>query len=153
MSYFAAVVARTDGRWSAQELDLDQAESIDDLIELVRDNSPEARPALLFIEQDDEYVGIVRLDGVDEEPRVFLSNAGAGLEYPLAGILADVLVEEEGEIEGEPVGDIDLVGDLGTSGKELRALVDHEGTLPADIISTVCERAGCPDALEGLRQP
>ncbi|MBI1759531.1 MAG: tRNA adenosine deaminase-associated protein [Actinobacteria bacterium] len=151
MSYFAAVVARTNGRWSARELDLARAETIDDLTELVRDTTAEASVSVLFIEQDDEYVGIVRLDAEIDDPRVFLSNSGAGAEYPLAGILADVLVEEDDEMDGEPVGDLDLVGDLGTPARDLIALIEHEGILPADVINTVCERAGCLDALEGLR--
>ena len=53
--------------------------------------------------------------------------------------------------DSEPLGDADLLADLGTSRRELIALVKHEGTLPADVITEVCERAGCVDELETLR--
>ncbi|HSV65292.1 MAG TPA: tRNA adenosine deaminase-associated protein [Mycobacteriales bacterium] len=147
MSYFAAVIARTSTGWIAQELDLDYVETIDDVAELVRDADEAATTALLFVEEDDEYVGIVRLDGADDDPRVFLSDGSAADEYDLAGILADGLTEDE----DEPVGDPGLCADLGTSARDLLALVHHEGTLPSDVITAVCEKAGCLDVLEGLR--
>jgi len=52
---------------------------------------------------------------------------------------------------GQPVGDADLLADLGTPRRDLIALVTHERTLPSDVISEVCERAGCLDELETLR--
>ena len=51
----------------------------------------------------------------------------------------------------EPLGDAGLLSDLGTSRRDLLALVGSERTLPADVISEVCERAGCLDELETLR--
>lgn len=154
MSYFAAVLARTAVGWTAQELDLDSVETIDDIAELVRDAADGASSAVLFIEEDDEYVGIVRADGPHDEPRVFLSHASSAAEYDLAGILADgVLEEDDEEDEDDPLGDAGVVADMGTPARELLALVRHEGTLPSDVITAVCERAGCLEALEALRVP
>jgi putative tRNA adenosine deaminase-associated protein len=151
VSYFAAVLARTPTGWTAKELDLDEVETIDDIAELVRDASDAARTAMMFIEQDDEYVGILRVDGEQDDPRVFLSDGSAAEEYDLAGLLADGLVDAEQDIDDDPVGDAGLVADLGTPAGELLALVCHEGTLPSDVITAVCEKAGCLDVLEGLR--
>jgi len=152
VSYFAAVLARTARGWTAQEVDLDAVETIDDVAEVVRDAADAATASVLFVEQDDEYVGIVRVDGLDDEPRVFLSHASSAAEYELAGILADGVTEEdEDEEEDDPLGDAAVVADLGTSARDLLALVRHEGTLPSDVITSVCEKAGCLEELEALR--
>jgi putative tRNA adenosine deaminase-associated protein len=54
-------------------------------------------------------------------------------------------------IDADPAGDSALLSDLGTSGPKLLALCAEEGQLPADVISTLCEAAGCLDVLEKLR--
>jgi putative tRNA adenosine deaminase-associated protein len=153
VSYFAAVLIRTRAGWTAQELDLDAVETIDDLAELVRDAAAEATASMLFVEQDDEYVGIVRVDGEDDEPRVFLSHASSAAEYDLASILANGVTEEDedDDEEDDPLGDAGVVADLGTSARDLLAMLRHEGTLPSDVITSVCEKAGCLDELEALR--
>lgn len=56
------------------------------------------------------------------------------------------------ETDGDPVGDPDLLADLGTPTKDLLAMCAHEGTMPADVLVTVCARAGCGDVLEELRE-
>ena len=52
---------------------------------------------------------------------------------------------------GEPIGDIEVLSDLGTPPSRLLALCAEEGQLPGDILSAVCESAGCLDELEQLR--
>jgi putative tRNA adenosine deaminase-associated protein len=154
VSYFAAVLARTGDGWKAQEVSLDTVQTIDDVAELVRDIADGSLASVLFVEEDDEYVGIVRVADLDDEPRVFLSHPASVADYDLAGILADGVTGEDGEYdEDDPLGDAAVVADLGTSARDLVALVRHEGTLPSDVITTVCERAGCLDELEALRVP
>jgi putative tRNA adenosine deaminase-associated protein len=168
VSYFAAVLARTSGGWTGQELDLDGAEDVDEVAELIRDVTHDAPSAVLFVEEDDEYVAVVRVDQDADEPRVFISDGRAADNYPLVELLA-VAVEAAGEEsedageeededappghDSEPLGDAALLTDLGTSSRDLLALCAHEGTLPSDVISEVCERAGCLDELEALRGP
>jgi len=68
---------------------------------------------------------------------------------------ADDLELDDGtdrEEDVEPVGDLDVASDLGLSARELARLCRQEGVLPADVISEVCERAGCLDELERLRE-
>jgi putative tRNA adenosine deaminase-associated protein len=161
VSYFAAALARTPAGWTAEELDLDGVSDVDEVADRVRDVDGEAQTSLLFVEEDDEYVAILRVDAGADEPRVFVSDGLAAESYPVAGIFAgaveddlpavDVDDEDTPPPESEPVGDADLLADLGTSRRELIALVTHERTLPADVISEVCERAGCLDELEELR--
>ena len=165
MSYFAAALARTPTGWTAEELDLDGVSDVDEVADRVRDVDGEAETALLFVEEDDEYVAILRVDADEDELRVFVSDPAAAASYPVAGIFAGAVEdepappsdldddeeEEDDPPDSEPVGDADLLADLGTPRRDLIALVTHERTLPADVISEVCERAGCLDELETLR--
>lgn len=159
MSYFAAALARTPGGWTAEEIDLDGLSDVDAVADRVRDVDEDAETSLLFVEEDDEYVAILRVDADADEPRVFVSDGLAAETYPVAGIFAGAVddgipapADEDAPLpESEPVGDAGLLADLGTSRRDLIALVTHERTLPADVISEVCERAGCLDELESLR--
>jgi putative tRNA adenosine deaminase-associated protein len=164
VSYFAAALARTPDGWTAEELDLDGLADVDEVADRVRDVDGEAETALLFVEEDDEYVAILRVDA--DDLRVFVSDAQAAQSYPVAGIFAGAVEdepappsdlddddEEDDPPDSEPVGDADLLADLGTPRRDLIALVTHERTLPSDVISEVCERAGCLDELETLRGP
>jgi putative tRNA adenosine deaminase-associated protein len=162
VSYFAAALARTPDGWTAEELDLDGVSDVDEVADRVRDVDGEAETSLLFVEEDDEYVAILRVDAGADDLRVFVSDALAAETYPVAGIFAGAVEEDLSAVsddedddvaapESEPVGDADLLADLGTPRRDLIALVTHERTLPADVISEVCERAGCLDELEMLR--
>ena len=165
MSYFAVALARVESGWTGEELDLDDVEDIEALTDLLRDLTDDgAGPALMLLEEDDEYVAIVRVDGGTgslEEPRVFLSDRRAVQNSDVAAMLweeAELDDEaEDDEDEGirpvaEPVGDSELLADLGTPSSVLLALCAEEGRLPADVITAVCERAGCEVQLEELRE-
>lgn len=167
MAYFAAALARSDGAWVGSELDLDDVEDLDQVVDLLRElaGDDSEGPALLFVEEDDEWFGVVRVDG-DNDPRVFVSDSRVVEQSRVAGILYEeaaaqpVLEAEESEDDddeesmrpaAEPAGDAELVADLGTSSARLLELCAEEGQLPADIITAICERAGCLDELDQLR--
>lgn len=158
MGYFAVAVVRSPDGWSARDLDLDEVEDLEELVDAMRDLEGEG-PALLLLEQDDEWLGVVRVDG-DAEPRVFLSDRRAVDVSEVAALIWEAgpePVAPSDEEEGtrpvaEPVGDPDLLSDLGTSGDALLELCAHEGMLPADVLSAVGERAGFLDVLDELRE-
>ena len=164
MSYFAAALARTEGGWTGVELDLSDVEDLDELADALRDLTGDGPgPALLLLEEDDEHLAVVRVDGGAgslEEPRVFLSDRRAVLASDVAQMLweeEEPAEEEDEDDEGtrpiaEPVGDTAVLADLGTPAQELLDLCAEEGLLPADVLTTVCERAGCDDVLERLRE-
>ncbi len=163
MSYFAAALARTAGGWSGSEVDLGEVEDLEALADLVRELvDDDDGTALVVLEEDDEYVALVRVEGGPgslDEPRVFLSDRRAVQASTVAAMLweepppADGDDEDEGTRPvAEPVGDAALLTDLGTSADELLDLCAEEGLLPDDILTAVCERAGCLDALERVRE-
>ena len=163
MSYFAAALARTEAGWIGEELDLDDVADLEALTDVLRDLTGEGPgPALLLLEEDDEYVAVVRADGGSSslaEPRVFLSDQRAVLQSDVAAMLWEQSSEpgeDDDDDEGtrpvaEPVGEAGLLADLGTPADKLLALCAEEGLLPDDVLTEVCERAGCLDVLEGLR--
>jgi putative tRNA adenosine deaminase-associated protein len=165
VSYFAAALARTEGGWTGEELDLSEVEDIEQLAEALRDLTGDGPgPALLLLEEDDEHLAVVRVDGGAgslDEPRVFLSDRRAVLASDVAQMLWEdpeaPVDDEDEEDEGtrpiaEPVGDTAILADLGTPPEKLLELCAEEGLLPADVLTAVCERAGCDEVLEGLRE-
>jgi putative tRNA adenosine deaminase-associated protein len=161
LSYFAAALARTEAGWVGEELDLDDVADLEALTDVLRDLTGDGPgPGLLLLEEDDEYVAIVRADGGSSslaEARVFLSDQRAVLQSDVAAMLWEQGPTRGDDDEGtrpvaEPVGEPGLLADLGTSSDELLALCAEEGRLPADVLTEVCERAGCLDALEELRE-
>jgi putative tRNA adenosine deaminase-associated protein len=161
MSYFAAALVCSGGRWRGHEVDVDDCESLSDLGDVLTDFRGDVR--LLVIEQDDEYAAIIRLDSGEAEPRAFLTDGHAADSYPMAEMIAldlEAVVappdpEDDEDVppvhESAPFGDAAIVEDLGTAASDLMAMCVHQGTLPVDVLCAVCEKAGCVDEFEALR--
>ena len=170
MPHFAAALSRRASGWSGEELDLKEVEDLDGVIEEMRRYGDDADLQLLFVEEDDEWFAIVRVDE-DGDPRVFLSDGRAMESSDLGALFGEAAAvaeprdedgdeddedddeddDEVGQTSGDPVGDPDVLTDLGTTSSRLLALCAEEGQLPADVISTLCESAGCLEALDALR--
>jgi putative tRNA adenosine deaminase-associated protein len=168
--HFAAALYRRPSGWGGEELELKGVEDLDGILDELRQYGDDADIQLLFVEEDDEWFAIIRLDE-DGDPRVFLSDARAMETSELGALIGEAatvaepreglrLVEDDEDDEddedvvltgGDPVGDADVLSDLGTTARQLLELSAEEGQLPADIISAVCERAGCLEALDTLR--
>lgn len=168
MTYATAALARVDSAWFGDEIELADVEDLDGVIELFREVvGDEADTGLLFVEEDDEWFAVVRVDS-DGEPRVFVSDARVIGSSDIAALFAEAAIEsaadddtddkddddddDEGtRADGDPTGDPALLADLGTPVARLLALCAAEGKLPGDIISELCEAAGCLDVLDKLR--
>ena len=170
MPYFAAVLARRPSGWIGDEIDLKGVEDLDGVVEEMRTVDEDAETLLLFVEENDEWFAVVRVDQ-DGDPRVFLSDGRAMESSELAALLGEAATvaeldddddddesdddddddDEATQVAGDPVGDIDVLTDLGTTSARLVALCAAEGQLPADIMSVLCETAGCLEALDALR--
>lgn len=161
MPYFAAALAQSADGWSGREIDMDSIEDLDSLVETLRDLAEGGRPVLFFLEENDEYLAIVRLDG-DTDPRTFISDDRAvGTSSLAALIMEDVAPPEEAEPDdddegtrpdAEVAGDVEIVASFGITGDQLIGLCATEGMLPADIVTAICEKAGCADALDDMRE-
>jgi putative tRNA adenosine deaminase-associated protein len=172
VSYFAAAVARGSEGWTAAEVDLTGAADVEEVADRLRDVDPDAELSLLFVESDDAYLAILRLDE-GEDLRIFGSDSAFAEESRLGALLlgdiespaleldevvtGPVEVDEEAEPVGaesdaDPIGDPDLLADLGVPAQRLLALCAQEGMLPADVTAEVGQAIGCGDELEELRE-
>jgi putative tRNA adenosine deaminase-associated protein len=176
VSHFAAAVVRDVTGWTAAELDITGAADVEDVADRLRDIDPEAKVSLLFVESDDTYLAIMRLDEGDDL-RVFGSDAAFVAESRLGSLLlgdieapaleidelaASVVAstsEEDEEAadkpvvdpDADPVGDAELLSDLGVSAHRLLTLCGLEGMLPSDVTAEICQQIGCGDEMEELR--
>lgn len=172
--YFAALLARTEDGWEASDTELDDVETLSDLADLAREASADDDTVLAFIEQEDAWFGVVRIDG-EEDPRIYISDAAAAARSSYGEILLtdellgrapdddfDRLVDLDGTEDGEtgededgpgatedavppgPIGDTEILDDLGMSTKELMAL-------DGDALTAIAEALGCGDVLEAVR--
>jgi putative tRNA adenosine deaminase-associated protein len=162
--YFAAAVTHSAAGWIGREVDLHEVVDLDLVVDELRDLTEGPGPALLFVEEDDEYVGIVRVDD-DSDPRCFISDARVTVGGEISAMLRDNVetvvpaAAEDDEAELEPVtaragavptGDANLLADLGVPAAELLDLCARKGMLPTDVITAVAERIGCLDTMEEL---
>ncbi|MGK5522011.1 tRNA adenosine deaminase-associated protein [Micromonospora sp. URMC 107] len=174
MSYFAAAVVRDDTGWTAAEVNLRGVTDIEDVADRLRDVDSDADLSLLFVEADDTYLVIMRLDE-GEDLRVFGSDSAYAEESRLGALLVGDLKtsvtglddteeprpsgrgDEDTEQpavdpEADPVGEADLLADLGISAQKLLNLCAREGMMPADVTAEVCQVLGCADEVEELRE-
>ena len=172
MSHFAAAVTRGSKSWAAAELDLSGVADVEEITERLRDTDPDATVSLLFVESDDVYLVILRLDE-GEDLRIFGSDSVFAAESRLGAILLGDIEEQVPEIideevddvdeddeeerpsvepDIEPVGDPELLADLGLPGGRLLELCAQEGMLPADLTAEICQAIGAGDEIEELRE-
>ncbi|WP_018654180.1 hypothetical protein [Actinomadura flavalba] len=139
MPSFAAVFARSADGWAGFAADPGEAESFDDLADLMRVTSAEMSADLVvfLLEQDGDWFAVLRLDGFGQ-PRGYCS---APRDDGLGGLLQPLL--------GDTTGTSGVLADLGVAGAHLDDLAD--GGLPGDALLTIAELAGFGDAFERLR--
>lgn len=166
VAYFTAVVARTGSSWRARDVEVDEHDELEDLADSLRAAGNGSGPVLAVIEHEDEWFALVRVDGEDDEPTVFVSDLSAVSKSRYGALLAGaeppVQEEEPPADEEEPAvpatrtdatwaGEADLLDDLGVSGAHLRKLVADLGDDPAAVLAEIGEQAGFADLLENLR--
>jgi putative tRNA adenosine deaminase-associated protein len=171
LSTFAAAVSRGKNGWTASELDLTGLADMDEIVDALRDTEPDAELTLLFVESDDQYLAILRLDE-GEDLRVFGSDSAFADESRIGSMLlgdieAPVLEIDEltnaadddddtdrpaADPDADPVGDAEVLNDLGISSHRLLTLCGLEGMLPSDVTAEICQKIGCGDEMEELRE-
>ena len=87
MSYFTAVIASDGRQWRPRDVDVEDATSLDDLADTLRNVGHGDRPVLALLEHEDEWFALVRVDG-DDDPRVFVSDMPAASRGAFAELLA-----------------------------------------------------------------
>jgi putative tRNA adenosine deaminase-associated protein len=107
--YFAALLARTQDGWEASDTELDDVETLADLADLARDASVDEDTVILFIEQEDAWFGLVRVEGEDD-PRIYVSDAAAAARSSYGEILTNELLGRDGDDPADDLDSLDLDG-------------------------------------------
>ncbi|MFF3214562.1 hypothetical protein ACFYYB_28475 [Streptomyces sp. NPDC002886] len=149
--YFAALLARTEDGWEASDMELDDVESLSDLIDLARSASVDDDTVVALIEQEDTWFGVVRVDG-EEDPRYYVSNASAASRSSYGSMLTDELLGKDDEddeldeldLDGTEDGEDEVIASYSDGGSADR---DEEDDADADDGHDV--RAGAEPAPAG----
>lgn len=143
MPYFTVALARRDSRWHVVDVDVDSADTVEDLVDLYATEAPDADPGLVLVEREDEWFALLRVSPDTGETRAFMSDPAGAEDSRYAELLG---AGGDGG-EGEP----DLLADLGLPADELSRLGSDEATTPAEALAAVGEALGFADLLDSLR--
>ncbi|MEU0956651.1 hypothetical protein ABZ353_30625 [Streptomyces niveus] len=107
--YFAALLARTEDGWEASDTELDDVETLSDLTDLAREASVDENTVLVFIEQEDAWFGVLRVEG-EEDPRIYVSDAAMAARSSYGEILTDELLGGDDDDLDDALDTLDLDG-------------------------------------------
>lgn len=109
--------------------------------------------AIALISIDEEFFILIRVLG--SHISLFLSDSTCALDYPVAEELleiADLPMPEEDE-EANPIGNMEILADLGMSGMEIYALCDDSELFPDEQLEAIANRLGFGDQFAELLEP
>ena len=132
---------REDNQLHVQVLAEDLANDLDELIVQLR-RLPGDAGALGFVSLVEEVFVLVRVRG--QHVQAVLSDSAAANDWPIARDVADFLGEDvdDDEEDGEPMGDLGMLADLGLSELELVALVEDLDLSSDQMLTVIAERIG-----------
>jgi putative tRNA adenosine deaminase-associated protein len=131
---------REDGQPYVQSLGKDLANDLDELIVQLR-RLPGDAGALGFVSLVEEVFVITRVRG--QHVQVLLSDAAAASDWPIARDVVDYLGEEpldDDEEEGEPIGDLGIVADLGLSDFDMGAIIDNLDLSSVEMLIEIADK-------------
>jgi putative tRNA adenosine deaminase-associated protein len=146
---FAVVVYREEDAWQAELLPVALTESLDGLIQALRQQPGIGGTIGLAAVGEDFFVAL-RVAG--SQVSVFLSDITASLDWPLARQVLDHLdlpVPLEEDLDQVlPAGDMSIFADLGVDEMELGALSGDLDLYPDEVLSSLARRIGFGPALD-----
>ena len=132
---------REDGQIHVQALEQELANDLDALIEQLR-RLPGDAGALGFVSLVDELFVILRVRG--QHVQAILSDSASAGDWPIAHDVVEFLgVDVDDDIDdedGDPVGDLDMLADLGLSEFELGTIVDNLDLGSDQMLTAIADR-------------
>ena len=133
---------REDGQLHVQALDDELANDLDGLIDQLR-RLPGDAGALGFVSLVDEVFVILRVRG--QHVQAILSDSAAAGDFPIAHDVLDFLGEDVDldqfdDEDGEPVGDLEMLADLGLSEFDLSRIVDDLDLGSDQMLGAIADR-------------
>ena len=136
-----------DGRWTLGILP-DPADIAQIITSLKSQQTNGGAIALISI--DEEFFILIRVLG--SHISLFLSDVTCALDYPVAEELLDIADIEmpEDDDDPNPIGQLDILSDLGMNGMELSALCDDDELFPDEQLEAIANRLGFGDQFAEL---
>jgi putative tRNA adenosine deaminase-associated protein len=137
---FVLAAYREDGQPYVQSLGKDLANDLEELIVQLR-RLPGDAGALGFVSLVEEVFVITRVRG--QHVQVLLSDGAAASDWPIARDVVDYLGEEpldDEDEEGEPIGDLGIVADLGLSDFDMGAIIDNLDLSSVEMLTEIAEK-------------
>ena len=147
---FAVIVYREDAVWEAELLPAALSESLDGLLQALR-QQPSIGGTIGLVTVGDDFFVALRVLG--SQTSVFLSDLTASGYWPLARQVLDYLdipvPDDDGDIDQVlPVGDLSIFADLGIDEMELGAISGDLDMYPSEALESIARRLGFGPALE-----
>ncbi len=146
---YAVAAFREGGTWRCEPLPTSVLDRLTDLLQALRSQPPEGGP-FVIASVDDEFFVLARQDGA--HINLMLSDLTAAVDYPLAAQVLERLGEEppsDDELdEIWPLGDLDLLEDLGLGEDDMEAIVDDLDSFPDEMLDEIAERIGVAEVFE-----
>ncbi|MDX6276689.1 MAG: hypothetical protein QOJ72_817 [Nocardioidaceae bacterium] len=146
---FAVAAYRDEGEWQVVELNPRIGEDVDHLSEALA-RFPSDVGVLGLVSMNDDFFVILRRSGT--VVRAMLSDFTAVSDWPLASGVVELLdlPDPEDPDEPQPVGDLELISDLGMTALDLGMLCDDDDLFPEDILRDVADRLGFGDEFDAV---
>jgi putative tRNA adenosine deaminase-associated protein len=146
---FVVAAYREDGAWQVQSLPPHSADDMDGLIRSLRP-LPSEGGTLGLVSVAEDFFLLVRVLG--SQVRLMLSDGTAASEWPLASEAIAMLGDgdqADDDDDAQPVGDLEIVADLGVSGMDIAVLCDDADRYPDEILLDIAGQLGFRAQFEG----
>ncbi|MEI6365162.1 MAG: tRNA adenosine deaminase-associated protein [Actinomycetes bacterium] len=145
---YVVAIYREGGQWVAAPLPPRAGESLDNVVQAIR-QFPGEGGNLGFVSIHDDAAVVLRVTGPDVH--VFISDASAADDFSLAAEVIDLVGEPEDDEEPAVAGDTSLLKDFGISTSDLMAICEDNDFYPHDVFAEIAERLGCGPQFEHAR--
>lgn len=145
---FVVAAYREDGAWQVQSLPPHSADDMDGLIRSLRP-LPSEGGTLGLVSVEEDFFLLVRVLG--SQVRLMLSDGTAATEWPLASEVLAMLngSGSEADDDAQPVGDLEIVADLGVSGMDISVLCEDADRYPDEVLLDIAAQLGFGAQFEG----
>lgn len=144
---FVIAAYRDEGAWTAVELAPGLGEDFAGLTSALA-RFPSDVGVLGLASVNDDFFVIVRRSG--DSLRVLLSDSTAAWDWSIAADVSDLVNAPDATDEALPVGDLEIVSDLGLASVELSLLCEDDELYPDEALGDLAERLGFGEQFEAI---
>lgn len=144
---FVVAAYRDDGAWTVVELPPRLGEDFDGLTSALM-RFPSDVGVLGLASVNDDFFVVVRRSG--GHVRALLSDSTATFDWSIAADLADSVNAPDADEQSVPVGDLEIVADLGLASVELSLLCEDDDLYPDEALADLADRLGFGDEFEAI---